>query len=1364
MKKIYLLLGGCFLVGSAHAQITEELKPLESTSASSAGMAIKHIIDTEIGHGVGGHHCGAHDLTKEYYESIGMWEEFQESVEEGIAISEDFSYTKTPGTNTISVIFHVVHNPDNPAENVSYTDIMTVYNDLVEDFSKTNADTIDARTSFGFIPADPNINFCLATKEPDGTPLVEEGVIRVSTTEDWYDSDGGEENKMKSSATGGSDIWDRNDYLNIYICDISNGASFGTAGYAYRPSTTLLPPSGWDGIVLDYNLGVTNENVLTHEVGHYLGLDHTWGGSGGCGSDDGFADTPNTAGPSFDYGGSCSGSQTTCGSTQTQYENYMDYSNCTVMFTEDQSTYMQLILQGIRSSLLLSPGCDPVEAPPVSAFDALASGSAPYIVGVGGAVSLIDESTNLPTGWAWTVSGTEGVDWNYTSGTSATDQNPIVEFYTVGFYDIGLTASNFWGTDATPADSIGFVEVVAPSAGSACDTLRNYDPVTEGFAAYLLTGVFGPTWDDWGYLPGHGGYDFGGATGLQPITQYAELYTSPTTSEVRRLIFPVFQADDLGVADGEIRIGIHQDDAGGTPGTEIVEDTFAIADLTAGFYNIVNFSDPAEVTGNFWITYEFDYDATQDTLLLGCVNFGDRDATTGLNTLYLETNGTWYETTDLWGGWETSMYTDVLLSNGDDPVADYVISETEICVGGSIDVNSSPSTNATDYEWLQTEDLSSPPTPIISTSTDPATTFTYSGTAGTYGVVLYADGACKTDVATVDITVNDAVGYSASVTHTTCGYNNGIIDLTGTGGDGVYEYSVNGGGSFSSSGTFTDLPAGDYDIVVRTNGDNCEGTGTITVNASTAFEATVSASVAICPGDDVDITASGGVSYEWFDGSTSLGTTPTVNVTPATTTSYNCIVVDGSGCESSVFTTVTVDPLDDATFNFFDFCFGAANSAVDIATTGGTFSFDPAPGDGASINPTTGEITDEVLGTTYSVKYTVAEVCENDHVETVTVNSVDDPSFVTSDFCDGDVNVVSSIATPSGTFTYDGTDASSIDPATGVITGGIPGTSYEITYDTPPGICSATSSVTITVLENPVISLVSTTDPLCNGEATGAIDISTSGPTIDSYDWGGAGTTEDISGLAAGDYTIIVDAVGCTDTETYTLTDPAAIVIDDLTTTDVDCNGDATGTAVTTASGGTGTLSYDYGGADETALPVGLYSVTVTDDNGCTVDQAFTINEPAPIDITAVVTPDDGTSNGAIDISVTGGTAPYTYSWSNGETTEDISGLPAGSYTVTVTDANGCTSEETYQVISTVGIENNELDAVQLFPNPTQGEINLILPGEFAYTLMDARGRKIITNVDTDNAMIDLSAYESGIYFVQIRKGDNLVTKKIVLK
>ena len=214
----------------------------------------------------GDHRCKTYELNQQHYLDRGIQNEFNLGYQQHAYQVTTYGVPKTSGVNEISVIFHVVHNPNNPAENVSNALIMQVFDDLVEDFQLLNANAANARTQFGFVPADCDINFCLATQDPSGNPLSEVGVVRVTTSEDWYDSDNGEENKMKSSATGGSQIWNRNNYLNVWICDISNGANSGTAGYAYRPNPTFLPNSSIDGIVLDYNLGVNNENVLTHEV------------------------------------------------------------------------------------------------------------------------------------------------------------------------------------------------------------------------------------------------------------------------------------------------------------------------------------------------------------------------------------------------------------------------------------------------------------------------------------------------------------------------------------------------------------------------------------------------------------------------------------------------------------------------------------------------------------------------------------------------------------------------------------------------------------------------------------------------------------------------------------------------------------------------------------------------------------------------------------------------------------------------------------------------------------------------------------------------------------------------------------------
>jgi PKD repeat protein len=721
---------------------------------------------------------------------------------------------------------------------------MQVYNDLVEDYQLLNANASNARTGppFNFVPADANINFCLATQDESGTPLFELGVVRVATTEAWYDSDGGEENKMKSSATGGSQIWDRNKYLNIWICDISNGASSGTAGYAYRPTPTLLPSPGIDGIVLDYNLGMNNENVLTHEVGHYLGLDHTWGGSGGCTNDDGFGDTPQTAGPSFNYPGSCSGSQTTCGSTETQYENYMDYANCTVMFTQNQADYMLSILQGIRSSLLISTGCDPTNTPPNSAFSSVPLGPAPVIVPVGGAVNFVDESTNVPTGWTWAISGTPTTDWDFIGGTTATSQNPQVEFYTVGLYDITLTASNAFGSDATPAVETSYVQVVAPAAGTACDTLRNWDP-TDGFSYYNV----GPANGAWGYIPGHTSIDlYGDGSSVEDALQYVEQFSYAGVAEVRRVSLPIFIVEDVAPTGGSVEFRVYDDNNGTDPGTVLASETVLLSDLNAGAWNEIDFTTPASVSGTFFVGVSLQYGAAQDTILMGLT-----DTPVGSNASFFMEMDTYGWLNSGLIGLTESLVMDVMLSNGPAPVATFTATGDSICVGGTITANGSGSTNVTDYFWYLTDN---PFSTVISSSGAP--TNDYSPTpAGDYSIYLFGDGSCLTDAVILDIVVADPVTATVTSSPTTCGLNDGSITVSNqAGGNGTYFYSLDGI-NYQTSPTFSTLPAGSYDVWVSTIGDACDAMYTVTIGSSTGFTVTVvAADVAEQPFPSVYVT------------------------------------------------------------------------------------------------------------------------------------------------------------------------------------------------------------------------------------------------------------------------------------------------------------------------------------------------------------------------------------------------------------------------------------------------------------------------------------------------------------------------------
>ncbi len=219
----------------------------------------------------------------------------------------------------------------------------------------------------------------------------------------------------------------------------------------------------------------------------------------------------------------------------------------------------------------------------------------------------------------------------------------------------------------------------------------------------------------------------------------------------------------------------------------------------------------------------------------------------------------------------------------------------------------------------------------------------------------------------------------------------------------------------------------------------------------------------------------------------------------------------------------------------------------------------------------------------------------------------------------------------------------------------------------------------ITINPSPTLSSTQV-NVLCNGASTGSIDLTVTGGTSPyTYAWSNSATTQDISGLVAGTYTVTVtDANSCTKTLSATITQPSALALSS-TQVNVLCNGNATGSIDLTVSGGTSPYTYAWSNSattqDISGLAAGTYTVTVTDANACTKTLSATITQPSALTLskTQVNVLCNGNATGSIDLTVSGGTSPYTYAWSNSATTQDISGLVAGTYTVTVTDANSCT-------------------------------------------------------------------------------------------
>ncbi len=230
----------------------------------------------------------------------------------------------------------------------------------------------------------------------------------------------------------------------------------------------------------------------------------------------------------------------------------------------------------------------------------------------------------------------------------------------------------------------------------------------------------------------------------------------------------------------------------------------------------------------------------------------------------------------------------------------------------------------------------------------------------------------------------------------------------------------------------------------------------------------------------------------------------------------------------------------------------------------------------------------------------------------------------------------------------------------------------------------------------------------CNGGSNGSATVNVTGGTAPyTYSWSpSGGTAATASGLSAGNYTVTVtDAASATTTQSFTITQPSALS-KTSSQTNVSCFGGSNGSATVNVTGGTAPYTYSWspsGGtaATATGLSAGTYTVTITDANNCTTTQNFTLTQPSPLSSSGsqINIACNGTSTGSAAVSVSGGTAPYSYSWQNNgttlpQTTASVSGLSAGSYTVTITDANGCTTSRSFNLtqpapFNTTGSQTN---------------------------------------------------------------------------
>ena len=422
----------------------------------------------------------------------------------------------------------------------------------------------------------------------------------------------------------------------------------------------------------------------------------------------------------------------------------------------------------------------------------------------------------------------------------------------------------------------------------------------------------------------------------------------------------------------------------------------------------------------------------------------------------------------------------------------------------------------------------------------------------------------------------------------------------------------------------------------------------------------------------VNVTVSGGVTpygFSWTNGRT---TEDILNVVAG---SYTLTVTDKNGCIIQTTGDVKQPNLLVAnhTINKVK-CFGGTDGAIDLTITGGVTPYVYAWA--------SGEITEDISGKptgTYKVTVTDKNLCTVSDLAFISEPTAPLSSGIvmTPVNCYNGSDGIANLTMAGGTapYTFLWSNGKTTEDISGLVIG-----KYYVTV-TDSNNCMLKDSVAVTQPAAPLATAITQLDVKCFGGNDGSVDLTISGGTSPyAFAWNNLATSEDNSNLTFGKYVVTVtDKNMCVIKDSINVGQPATPLSSVINQSAVNCFGGNDGGITLNVSGGT--LNYTYvwsNGAttkDITGLVTGKYNVTVTDANNCLLFDSIVVTQPlAPIASTHTVSNAKckNSTDGGINLTVTGGTSPYTFAWSNGQTTEDAVNLADGRYIVTITDKNGC--------------------------------------------------------------------------------------------
>jgi len=511
----------------------------------------------------------------------------------------------------------------------------------------------------------------------------------------------------------------------------------------------------------------------------------------------------------------------------------------------------------------------------------------------------------------------------------------------------------------------------------------------------------------------------------------------------------------------------------------------------------------------------------------------------------------------------------------------------------------------------------------------------------------------------------------ASATHVTCnGDANGTAVLTITGGSGLtYSWSNN-----ETTQNLSDLAPGTYTVTVS-DAQNCTSTAEVTITEPEELGVGAVVNAVSCFGSSdgsINLNVSGGTlpyNYEWSNSET------TQNLSGLSAGTFSVTVTDGSGCQGIATDEVTEPSEIDFSLSATDAdCNGAESGSIQSSVSGGVPGYEFIWS-----NSETSETLSNLAAGTYTATITDTNGCTRSESATVGEPSAITASTTTTEAgCAGATNGTVQLTVDGGApgYTYEWSNSSTEQNLDAVASG-----TYTVTITDNSG-CTQTASATVGQ-NTTLVASTSATPASCYDNVDGSVSVQADGGTPNyMYKWSGGETQASVNDLGAGTYTVTVtDDAGCSQTATATVGQPDEILAGAVWEAEA-CATDI-GTVTLNISGGTPNYTFAWSTNETTQnlenIPPGIHTVTATDANGCTVVISNSVVQPPP-PLSVSTAFEQATCPGVTPLLgnvfafVVGGSGSYTYNWSNSATTESLTNVPAGPYTVTVTDVAGCTA------------------------------------------------------------------------------------------